>query len=125
MHSFPGSFPLEFISSYFDMSSEDRNEATPELAAETQVEESVAQTLMGPGPGAGQSEETNILSMQHQQHPISQKGQRVVLSGSSRPPVRSLMRVSPLTLSAPCKHWAVKEQDLISLSFLLLNLSAM
>ena len=53
MDSFSGSFPLEFISFYLDMSSEDRNEATPEFAAETQVEESVVQTLIK--PEAGQS----------------------------------------------------------------------
>ena len=58
MDSFFGSFPLEFISFYLDMSSEDRNEATLEFAAETQVEESAAQTLME--PEAGQSDETRV-----------------------------------------------------------------
>ena len=58
MDSFSGSFPLEFISSYLDMSSEDRNEATPEFAAETHVEESVVQTLIE--PEAGQSSEARV-----------------------------------------------------------------
>ena len=58
MDSFSGSFPLEIIAFYSDMSSEDRNEATPEFTAETQVEESVAQTLME--PEAGQSSETRV-----------------------------------------------------------------
>ena len=40
------------------MSSKDHNEATPEFAAETQVEESVAQTLTE--PEAGQSSETRV-----------------------------------------------------------------
>ena len=40
----------------------------------------------------------------------------MVQLGSGRPPFRPPMRVSPPILSAPCKHWVVKEQDLTSLS---------
>ena len=58
MDSFSGSFPLEFISFYLDMLTEDRNEATPEFVAEAKVEESVAQTLME--PEAGRSGETRV-----------------------------------------------------------------
>ena len=58
MVSFSGSFPLEFISFYLDMSCEDRNEATPEFAAETPVEESAAQKLIE--PEAGQSGKTRV-----------------------------------------------------------------
>ena len=44
MYSFSGKFPLEFISFYLVMSSEERNEANLDVAAEAKVEESAPQT---------------------------------------------------------------------------------
>ena len=43
MDSFSGSFPLEVISFYLDMSSEERNEADPATTTETPMEEDVPQ----------------------------------------------------------------------------------
>ena len=45
MDSFSGSFPLEFISFYLDMSSEEHNEVVPATATGTLIEEEVPQQL--------------------------------------------------------------------------------
>ena len=43
MESFSGSFSLEFISFYLDMSSEEHNEVVPATATGTLIEEEVPQ----------------------------------------------------------------------------------
>ena len=45
MDSFSGSSPLEFISFYLDMSSEEHNKVVPATATGTLVEEEVPQQL--------------------------------------------------------------------------------
>ena len=45
MDSFSGSFPLEFIPFYLDMSSEEHNEVVPAIATATLVEEEIPQQL--------------------------------------------------------------------------------